>query len=282
MIAALPAPSRWSVAGVIARRDAKAAMRGMGGYVALTAAIVAAAWMLLIDLRALETGGVLVRADPFRRAMAVAVLVLTLFLAVSAAVSVARDREGGTLEVLFYGPVDELSYVLGKTGGLLLAYVAALPLLLVSLMLLALLTGFVPTPIILASLALSVVPAAETVGLGVLLSVGMDRVRSAVLLLIGIVAVLLGVTIAYRMVLLAPVDDPSSPILALRDALAALDAVVRWISPFAYLERVVEGVAAGAWRTAATGLAAALACTAGMLGLAAIWLRRRGVHRRGE
>ena len=32
----------------------------------------------------------------------------------SAAVSTARDREAGTLEVLFYGPVDEISYVLGK------------------------------------------------------------------------------------------------------------------------------------------------------------------------
>ena len=31
----------------------------------------------------------------------------------------ARDRESGTLEVLFYGPVDEITYVLGKAGGLL-------------------------------------------------------------------------------------------------------------------------------------------------------------------
>ena len=36
-------------------------------------------------------------------------VVLALFLAVSAAVSVARDRESGTLEVLFYGRVDEIA-----------------------------------------------------------------------------------------------------------------------------------------------------------------------------
>jgi ABC-type transport system involved in multi-copper enzyme maturation permease subunit len=279
---AAPEVSRWSVASVIAWREAKAATRGIGGYVALTLALVAATWVLLIDVRALEAGGLLVLADPFRSPLAIAMLVVALFLAVSAAVSAARDRESGTLEVLFYGPVDEVAYVLGKVGGLLVAYLAALPLLLASLTLLALMTGFALTPAILLSLGLSIVPAAEIVGFGVLLSVGTSRVRTAVLLLIGVIAVLLGVTVAYGMVLLVPISDPSSPVLPLRDALAALDAGVRWISPFAYLERVVDGAMSGAWRTALVSLGAALAYTVLMIGLAAYWLRRRGVYRRGE
>jgi ABC-type transport system involved in multi-copper enzyme maturation permease subunit len=272
----------WWVAGVIARREARSALRGIGGYVALTLALVAATWVLLVDLRALEAGGLLVLADPFGSPLAIAMLVLALFLAVSAAVSVARDRESGTLEVLFYGPVDEIAYVLGKVGGLLVAWLAALPLLLASLALLSLMTGLALTPSILVSLALSIVPAAEIVGFAVLLSVGAARVRNAVLLLIGVIALLFGVTLAYGMVLLVPVSDPSSPVLALRDALAALDAGVRWVSPFAYLERVVEGAMTGAWRTALANLVAAGACTILMIGLAAYVLRHRGVYRRSE
>jgi ABC-type transport system involved in multi-copper enzyme maturation permease subunit len=279
---AVPASPRWWVAGVIARREATAAMRGIGIYVALALALAAAAWVLLVDLRALEAGGLLVLADPFGSPLAIAMLVLALFLAVSAAVSIARDRESGTLEVLFYGPVDEITYVLGKIGGLLLAWLAALPLLLAALALLALMTGLVLTPSILVSLALSIVPAAEVVGFGVLLSVGTERVRSAVLLLVGVIALLFGVTLAYGMVLLVPVSDPSSPVLALRNALAALDAGARWVSPFAYLERVVEGTMTGAWRTALASLVAAAACTIIMIGLGAYWLRCRGVYRRGE
>lgn len=277
-----PGSSRCSIAGVIAWREAKAAIRGISGYVALTLALVAATWVLLIDVRALEASGLLVLAEPFRSPLSVAILVLALFLAVSAAVSVARDRESGTLEVLFYGPVDELAYVLGKVGGLLVAYLAALPLLLVSLALLALMSGLMLTPTILVSLALSVVPAAEVVGFGVLLSVGTGRVRSAVLLLVGVTALLFGVGVAYSMVLLVPISDPSNPLLSVRDALAALDAAARWISPFAYLDRVVEGTMAGAWRTALISLLAALAYTILMIGLGAYWLRRSGVHRRGE
>ena len=282
MSAARPEITRLSAAGVIARREAKAAMRGLAGYIALTIAVAAATWMLLVDVRALEASGLLVTADPFRSPLAAAVLVLALFLAASAAASTARDRESGILEVLFYGPVDELSYILGKLGGWLLAYLAALPILLVSLLLLALLTGFRPSQMFFASLTLSTVPAAQIVIFGVLLSVGTDKVRSALLLLVGAAALLLGVTVAYRIVLLAPIEDPSSPALPLRDALAALDAAARWVSPFSHLERVVDGVVTGAWRTALAGLAAAVLYTAAMVGLAAYWLRRRGVHRRGE
>jgi ABC-type transport system involved in multi-copper enzyme maturation permease subunit len=276
------APGRWAVAGVIAWREAKAAMRGMGCYSALTLALVAATWMLLVDVRALQAAGLLVLADPFRPSVTVAILVLALFFAVSAAVSAARDRESGTLEVLFYGPVDEITYVLGKAGGLLAAYLAILPLLLASLALLAWMSGLILTPAIFVSIVLSVVPVAEIVGFGILLSVGIGRVRSAVLLLIGIVALLLGLEVAYRVVLLVPISDPASPVLPLRDALGALTEAAAWISPFAWLERVVDGAMAGVWRDALLSLAAALVYAALMIGLAALWLRRRGVWRRGE
>ena len=276
------APGRWPVAGVIAWQEAKAAMRGMGCYVALSIALIAATWMLLVDVRALEAAGLLVLADPFRPSVTVAILVLALFFAVSAATSAARDREGGTLEVLFYGPVDEMTYVLGKAGGLLLAYLAALPLLLASLALLSWMSGFALTPAIPVSVLLSVVPVAEIVGFAILLAIGIGRVRSAVLLLIGVVALLLAIEVAYRMVLLVPISDPASPVLPLRDTLAALTAAASWISPFAWLERVVDGALAGAWRSALLSLAVALAYAVLMIGLATLWLRHRGVARRGE
>jgi ABC-type transport system involved in multi-copper enzyme maturation permease subunit len=279
---AAAAPARWPVAGVIARREARAALRGMGCYIALTLALIAATWILLVDVRALKTAGLLVLTDPFRPSVAVAMLVLALYFAVSAAVSTARDRESGTLEVLFYGPVDELTYVLGKVGGLLLAYLAVLPLLLASLALLAWMSGFALTPAIPVSVVLSIVPVAVVVGFGVLLAVGLGRVRSAVLLLIGIVAVLLGIRLAYSMVLLVPIADASSPVLPLRDALAALDAAAGWISPFAWLERVVDGALRATWRSALASLVAAIGYALLIIGLAALWLRQRGVWRRGE
>jgi len=275
-------PGRLAVAGVIARREAASAIYGIGGYLALTVALIAGTWILLVDVRALTIGGLLVLADPFGPSLTIALMIVALYLAVSAAVSTARDREIGTLEVLFWGPVDEISYVLGKVGGLLAAFVAALPLLFAVFFLLSLITGFALTAKMLASLALSIVPAAEIIGFGVLLAVGTSRVRTAVLLLVAVIAGLLGINFAYNLILLVPVADAASPVLPLRDTLAALNEVVRWLSPFSYLERVVDGMTRGAWRSAALGLAAALGYTAAVIMLAALWLRRRGVQRSGE
>jgi ABC-type transport system involved in multi-copper enzyme maturation permease subunit len=275
-------PTRWSVAGVIAWREAKAALRGWAGYLALSAATLAAAWMLLLEVRALRAAGILVRSEIFQAPLAASLLVLALFLAVWASASAARDRESGTLEVLFFAPVDELAYVSGKVGGLLIAYTALLPILLACLLLLALITGFSITPGVVASLVLSFIPAAGIVSIGVLLSVGTQGVRSALLLLIGVVFLMFAVSIGYRLVLLIPIEDPASPVLPLRDALAAANAVVQWVSPFAYLERIVAGVTSGAWRTALVSLLVAILYTAAAIGLAAVWLRRRTVLRRDE
>jgi hypothetical protein len=103
-------------------------------------------------------------------------------------------------------------------------------------------------------------------------------------LVLGVVAfVMLGTAAANAIVLMVPIDNPSSPILPLRDALAGVNAVLRWVSPFAYMQRIVgEGVAIGAWQTAGIGLAGALAATCVMLALAGAWLRWRGVQRGGE
>lgn len=282
MSIARSAPCRAAVAGVIARREMLGAIRGLGGYVALSLALVAGTAILLVDVRALAIGGVLVLADPFAPSLTVALLVTALFLAVSAAVSTARDRESGTLEVLFYGPVDEIAYITGKVGGLLGAFVAALPLLGVAFLLLSVITGFALTDRIWASLVVSVVPAAMIVSFGIVLAVGTSRVRTAILLLIGVIAAILGTSFAYNLVLLIPIADAASPILPLRDGLVVLKEVVGWLSPFSYLERVVDGVTRGAWQSAATNLAIALAWAVAMTGLAALWLRRRGVQRSGE
>ncbi|QYK42217.1 MAG: ABC transporter permease subunit [Paracoccaceae bacterium] len=267
----------------LARREARAALSGFGVYVATSIALVAAIWLLLIDVRALRVARLLIPADPYRAPLDVALLVLAFYFAVSAAVSTARDRESGTLEVLFFGPVDEITYCLGKVLGLLAAYALMMPLLALSLVALSLLSGFALPGSLAASLVFSLIPAAMVLSLGLILSIGTRRVRSAVLILGGVALLLLGGTAAYSIVLLVPIDNPSSPVVALRDVLATVNAVLRWVSPFAYLQRIVaEGVAIGAWRNAAVGAGFALAASGVMIVLAARWLRWRGVQRAGE
>jgi ABC-type Na+ efflux pump permease subunit len=238
---------------------------------------------LMIDVRALQIAGLLVLSDPFRGPLDVALMLLALNFAVTAAISTARDRESGTLEVLFYAPVNEASYVLGKTLGVLGSYLLILPVVAAGFVLLAKLSGFLLPPTFALSVVFSVVPVASVIALSILLAIGTNRVRSAVLVLAAVTFVFLGGTAAYSIVLMVPIDNPSSPIVSLRDALAATSSVLRWVSPFAYLQEIVtNGVAIGAWFTAAKALAVSLTMTVTMLVLAALWLRRRGVEGMSE
>jgi ABC-type transport system involved in multi-copper enzyme maturation permease subunit len=270
-------PGRLQIVSAIAAREARSNLGSTSLYLALTAALFGAVWVLLVDIRALRAGGFLVLANPLGPPAMVTVLLLAVYFAVSAAVSVASDRESGVLEVLFYAPVDEISYAAGKLAGLLIAYGLSLLIVLASFACLAFITGFALTGAVLVTLLVSIIPAAAVIAFGILLAIGNNHVRTAVVLLVGVMAVLTGVSLLYGVVLLLPIEDPSSPILPIRDALATLDATLRWLSPFAWLETGVDATLAGAWRTALVSLLVAMAGSALMLAAAALWLRRRGV-----
>lgn len=282
MTIALPLPGVRPIVA-LARREAVSALRGTGVWLAASIALAVAGWLLLIDLRALDVAGVLVPTDPFRAPLDAAFLVLALYFAIGAAVSTARDRESGTLEVLFFAPMDETSYAAGKVLGIVLAFVALLPVIGAGFVILSLVTGFRLGLAMPLSLILSVVPAAMVAAFGVLVAIGTSRVRTAVLFLGGAAVLFVGVGIAYSIVLLVPIDNPSSPLLVLRDALGYANGLIRWISPFALMQRVVaEGVAVGAWQSAANGVAVAAGATLLMTAASALWLRVRGVQRAGE
>ena len=272
---------RAHVSGVVAQRELDALVRGLAGYAALAIALLVAGWILATDVSKVQANGLLVRDSAFQAPLLAAVLLLAVFLAISAVVSVARERERGTLEVVFYGPVDEPAYLAGKFVGQVMGYTLALPILIASFLLLSVFTGFAFTHLLVLGSVASVIPAAEVIAFGLLLSVAAGRLRTAILLFVGVVALFLGIAFAYNVVSAIPVESPASPILPLRDALSALDAIVDWLSPFSYLDRVLESIALGAWQTAATSLLAGLGHVGVALGLASLLLRWRGVRPKG-
>lgn len=274
-------PTRLSVTMVVGFQQARAMAVSFGGPLALAVAIAAAAWMILLDLRQLQSSGLVVRSHALGTPLAAALLIALLFLGTFATASVARDRESGTLEVLFYGPIDELSYGLGKLLGLILAYATALPLITACFALFAWVTGFAFDAELPAGAVLSLAPAAEVAAFAVLVSVSVDRVRSAVLLFIAAAAFLIGTGVAYQFILLVPIDDAASPLIPIRDALATLDSMIGWLSPFARLQRMLADLGSGTWPSVGAAVLLSAAFAAVMIALAAWILRRRNLCWRG-
>ncbi len=178
--------------------------------------------------------------------------------------------------------MDETSYLAGKLVGLLSAYVAIMPMVLAGLIVLSLVTGFALGLNLFVALALSMVPAAGIVTVGLLLSAAAKRVRSSLLLFIATVGLFVGVGVSYSFVSRIPIDDPASPILPLRDALAALEGFLARLSPFTYLEQVFERANTGSWVAVWQSLSLSVIGIVAAGSLAILALRWRGVRAREE
>jgi len=260
----------------LARREIATALNGVGLYLVVTLACLAAAVTLKGYLDYLAANGTLVLAAPLRAPLLIAVILMTAFLGLSAAAGTAGERERGTLEVLMYGPVDIWTFVAGKALGLLGTYCIMLLAVAVVLALIATLTAIPLDGATAGLLALSTAPAACTIAFGMLLAAHTTRVRAAISLTL--VALLLFAAIdAADQLLAARAADGALGSAA--QLLAAVAAVAAWLSPFSYLSRAVESIVLADSRGVAINTLAPLLYAGALLCLTVAALRRGGVQR---
>jgi len=105
---------RWHATLLIQRREWRSMIFSWGLYIALSLALLAAILILRNHLNFVGENGLLVVSGAFTLPLFAVIIVSSLFLALSSVTTIAREREQGTMEALFYGPIDAFSYVLGK------------------------------------------------------------------------------------------------------------------------------------------------------------------------
>jgi ABC-type transport system involved in multi-copper enzyme maturation permease subunit len=221
----------------------------------------------------------LILADAFTLPFYVAALVVMLFLALASAATIAREKDQGTLEVLFYGPVDHWAYVLAKHLAQLLGYVAASLALAALLLSYAAISGLRLAGAFPFALLLSVAVAAAVAAAGICCSALTRSVRAAITLLLAVAALLTAVRLGATLVSGIALTNNASPLLFLRDLLIGVDRVVAYISPVAVFEQGIDAAVRGdalgyaGWLLLA-GLHALLLLTASVVAL-----QRRGVRR---
>ncbi|MGH2544447.1 MAG: ABC transporter permease subunit [Ardenticatenaceae bacterium] len=260
----------------LVRREVMAALRGPSVYLMVTLACLVAAVIVKSYLDFVADSGTLVLAAPLNAPLLFAVLAMTGYLGLLAAAGLAGERERGTLEVLFYGPVDALAYIGGKMLGHLVIYVLAIAALAVFLGLTSFLTGIPLGNTTLLLLAASTIPAASMIALGLLLAALVGRIRPALAAMALAMAIFIAVDAGNEIAASQPGDTLLGSAAGLLSALAALTG---WISPFSYLWRAEDSVVLGSGAGALIALGAALLYGLLLTGLSIVALRSRGVQR---
>ena len=276
-------PSRWQsrlhAISVIAMRDTRSILFGFGIYIAVALGMAATAVIVRGHLAAIASNGQLILSDAFTFPFFVTTTIIMFYLALTSVATVAREKDLGTLEVLFYGPVDHVAYILAKhvaqvlaylpiclaTGGLILAYSA--------------MTGLRLEPIFPLQMLLSIATMAAVTAFGIFLSTLTRGVRGA-FALFGVTALaFLTIHLGADALTGVPLTNNYSPLLFLRDAMIALDAVISYISPFAVFQLGVDALVRGDGLNYLGMLALSLVHCGALLSAAVAMLRRRGVRR---
>ncbi len=262
------------------RLDLFSALTALAPYAVVAVAAALAGFLLQNDLHRVQQDGLLVLGDPFAVALYGGVLLLSVYLAASAAMAVAREREHGAVELLCYGPVSSLSYLLAKFCSHVLQYAFLLMLLLGSYLLLGLVTGLHLRGTTVLAMAFSIGPAAAATTLGLLVAALVRRVRPTVLAVLGLALGAVGLQVAREILTRLPAPEfHVNPVQVLRWAAVAVSSVTQWVLPFGYVDRELSVMLRGDLAGALGAALAAAVYAAVVLVLAGAGLDRTGIRR---
>jgi ABC-type transport system involved in multi-copper enzyme maturation permease subunit len=271
--------SRSNAIGVIARRDIKSTVNGLGIYVAASLAFLVAMLFVRSNLKGVTENGLMVMVNPLNYPLFIAVIIGATYLALTSTISVAKERDQGTLEVLFYGPVDSTTYIMAKFVEQLITFLGLIVVYIAVFFIISKMTNFGMDGSFLAMAGLSVLLAASIVAFGLLLSTISRSARTSVIVLLLLLLAFLAVDIVANILNSMSAKDMSVTLIYARVAVDMINRGLKWISPFAYLNR---GIAAVGLRSAGrilSSIGASLLYTAILLALAIQFLDRRGVRK---
>lgn len=264
---------------VLAKRELRLTMYGIGIYLAILISLVISATILQNYLEAVGRDRLLITASPFAYPLFIATGVCAVYLALASATSIARERNMQTLELLFYGPVDYVSYIFAKYLKAVLSYMFIIILLVCYFFIASLTSNLGLSFKFLGVLVLSLFLSSCVISFGILMSTLAESVRTSVLLLLGIVGGLIAIQIALEVLMNMGEVNLAPALLYLRNTLSILHAIVKWVSPFYYLDKGMEAVSLGSVaKFAASGIFSTI-YSAVFLVLSILALKIKGVRK---
>ena len=271
--------SRSNAIGVIARRDIKSTVNGLGIYVAASLAFLVAMLFVRSNLKGVTENGLMVMVNPLNYPLFIAVIIGATYLALTSTISVAKERDQGTLEVLFYGPVDSTTYIMAKFVEQLITFLGLIVVYIAVFFIISKMTNFGMDGSFLAMAGLSVLLAASIVAFGLLLSTISRSARTSVIVLLLLLLAFLAVDIVANILNSMSAKDMSVTLIYARVAVDMINRGLKWISPFAYLNRGIAAVGLGSAGRILSSIGASLLYTVILLALAIQFLDRRGVRK---
>ena len=270
---------KWRTVWVLAKRELRSTIYGNGIYLTVSISLIVSSLVLYNQIKAVSRDQILITSSPIAYPLFIATGVCITYLALASLTSIARERDTQTLELLFYGPVDHVSYVFSKYVKGILSYLFIALFLTAFFIFSAITSNLGLSWKFLVVLVLSLFLASCVIAFGVFVSSLTESVRTAILLFLGIVGALISIQIGLEL-LVGIGDENLAPVLILlRKSLSILHTGLKWISPFYYLDQGMEAVSLGSIGKYALSGISSIIYSSVLLLLSVLTLRRKGVRK---
>ncbi|MBE3576490.1 MAG: ABC transporter permease subunit [Limnochordales bacterium] len=264
---------------LIAGRELRSTLMGIGIYIVMAVSFLLSSYFINGYLYTIVHNGALAMPSPLMVPLFVAVFVGALYLGLLSSLAISRERDQGTLEVLFYGPVDSFSYVVGKFVEQMAVFGVFLLFDLVFFAIMALITNFGFNWQLIALLLISFFVAASVVAFGIFLSSLTRSSRASVILFVAIQVSFIAFFYLYQSLMKIPDKELSTTMIYVRQALDYMRRGIEWISPLDYLNRGAAAVASGGFTGFLIALIEAVIYGIILLAAAIFFFNRRGVRK---
>lgn len=261
----------------LTKRDLYSSLRSWGIYIVAFLSFVASSFILKNYLDSIQADNILISADPLNYPLFISVVIISLYLAILSAVSISREKDQGTLEVLFYGPVSSSTYILGKYIKDILTYLVMIIFFLVYFWGVSLLTNLGFSYGLLKTILVSIFSVSCIVSFGLFISSLTGKMRNSIIWLVGILGLFLVVQLGQTVLLGMPEESMSPVLTYLGDTLSVVSQGINWISPFSYLTRGIDAVYLDSTLLYGLNILYSLVYSAVLLSLSIVILKRKGV-----
>lgn len=265
---------------VATKREIRSTLYGIGLYITLALIFLFASYFFVNStLRTVTDAGIMAFANPITSPLFISVGLAAAYLGLCSSLSISRDRDLGTLEVLFYGPVDSVSYVLGKFVHQLLAYGVVLVFALINFYGISLITNVGFSSDIIGIMVLSIFLVSCMVSFGIVLSVSTRRMIVSVVLFLALVLFFLVFSIVHSWIMSLAGQNLSTAMVYVRMILDNANEFIKWISPVDYYLRGMNAVLRQDPGGYALSILSSTIYSLVLLALSVWVFRRKGVRR---
>lgn len=231
---------RMNVIKTIAKNEIESIYYNYWFYLILFFSFLIASFLINSTINTVMDNMVMVLNKSLNTPMFFVVIIGTFYLTISSLISISNEKEEGTLKVLFCGPVDSVSYILGKYIGKMVVYLGMVIFYIVYFYTISLLTNLRFSFSFLQILFLSIFYVSCMVSFGIMLASITESYRNSILLFIGFNFFFLALYIFYIIIMAFPIEELSTFFRYIRSGLYYLNNIIEWVSPFSYFQGIIS------------------------------------------